>query len=197
MLGNAAVAVGLALLALAVGCVCRSPVVRHAAWVIVLLKLVTPPLVIVPLPVLPESWGSPSGGNPNIEIRASKQSEPNPKTETRNEVQPPGGPDFGFRISYFEFSLAVWLVGAIGWFAWQGRRIVRFRRRVASAEDAPVEVAAAASRLATALGIAHPPQVKVASGIGSPMLWGSVRGTVVLFPRELLARLAPEARDTL
>src|SRR5438093_5445555 len=29
------------------------------------------------------------------------------------------------------------------------------------------------------------------------MLWGSVRGTVVLFPRELLARLAPEARDTL
>src|SRR5438552_12930414 len=59
MLGNAAVAAGLALLALAVGYACRSPVVRHAAWVLVLLKLVTPPLFSVPLPVLPASWGTP------------------------------------------------------------------------------------------------------------------------------------------
>src|SRR5438477_11743546 len=57
MLGNAAVAVGLALLALAVGYAVRSPAVRHAAWVLVLLKFVTPPLFTLPLPVLPASWG--------------------------------------------------------------------------------------------------------------------------------------------
>jgi hypothetical protein len=91
----------------------------------------------------------------------------------------------------------VWAAGAAGWFLWQGRRIVRFRRRVARAEDAGPEVAAATRRIAAALGVARPPAVRAAAGIGSPMLWGWGRGTVILFPRALLARLAPEARDTL
>jgi beta-lactamase regulating signal transducer with metallopeptidase domain len=164
MLGNAAVAAVLALLALAVGCACRSPAVRHVAWVVVLLKLVTPPLFSVPLPVLPASWGAPL-------------------------AEPPS--------SAAPWWLAVWIAGAAGWFAWQGRRIVRFRRRVARAEDAGPEVAAAARRIASELGLACVPAVKVATGIGSPMLWAWGRGAVVLFPRELLARLAPEARDTL
>jgi hypothetical protein len=59
MLGNAAVAALLALLALAAGCVCRSPGVRHFLWVLVLLKLVTPPLFHIPLAVLPASWEAP------------------------------------------------------------------------------------------------------------------------------------------
>src|SRR5206468_3282122 len=59
MLGNAAVAAGLALLALAAGYFCRCPALRHAAWLVVLLKLVTPPLFPLSLPVLPASWNAP------------------------------------------------------------------------------------------------------------------------------------------
>jgi beta-lactamase regulating signal transducer with metallopeptidase domain len=164
MLGNAAVAAVLALLALAVGCACRSPAVRHVAWVVVLLKLVTPPLFSVSLPVLPASWGALPAELPSTAV---------------------------------DWALAVWVAGAAGWFIWQGRRIVRFRRRVVRAEDAVPEVVAAARHIASELGIACPPTVKAATGIASPMLWGWGRGAVVLFPRELLARLAPEARDTL
>jgi beta-lactamase regulating signal transducer with metallopeptidase domain len=164
MLGNAAVAAVLALLALAVGCTCRSPALRHVAWVVVLLKLLTPPLVSVPLPVLPASWGT-------LAIEPTSPAA--------------------------RWALAVWVAGAAGWFVWQGRRIVRFRRRVVRAEDAGPQVAAAARRIASDLGIVCPPAVKAATGIASPMLWGWGRGAVVLFPRELLARLAPEARDTL
>jgi beta-lactamase regulating signal transducer with metallopeptidase domain len=164
MLGNAAVAAVFALLALAVGYACRSPAVRHVAWVLVLLKLVTPPLFTVPLPVLPASWDVPPAE--------------------------PASPAV-------HWALAVWAVGAAGWFIWQGRRIVRFRRRVARAEDAGPEVTAAARRIASELGLACVPAVKAATGIGSPMLWAWGRCAVVLFPRGLLARLAPEARDTL
>jgi beta-lactamase regulating signal transducer with metallopeptidase domain len=196
MLGNAAVAAVLAVLALVVGCTCRSPALRHLAWVLVLLKLVTPPLFRVPLPVLPASWSAeefPTESAHGLRgwINTARiylgEEKADPSTQA---VDGPRGELFGILIG---LSFA----GAVAWFVWQGRRIVRFRRRVARAEDAGPEVVAAMSRIAAALGIALPPTVLAATGIGSPMLWGWGRRTVILFPRELLARLAPEARDSL
>jgi hypothetical protein len=50
-LANAVMAAVLAVLAAAVGRVWRKPALRHALWLLVLLKLVTPPLL--PVPILP------------------------------------------------------------------------------------------------------------------------------------------------
>src|SRR5436309_7028514 len=156
MLGNAAAAAVLAVLAAALSYFVRAPAVRHAAWVLVLLKLVTPPLVGLPLPVLPASWA------PQPEAR---------EAGVKGGVTPPllvtcppavaaaSGP------SLTDGLWLAWLAGALGWFAWQGRRIVRFRRRVRAAEDAPAEVRAAATRIARALGIGRPPAVRLAPGI--------------------------------
>jgi beta-lactamase regulating signal transducer with metallopeptidase domain len=201
MLGNAAVAAVLALLTLAAGRVCRSAAVRHLLWLLVLLKLVTPPLLPVPLAVLPASWQAPPAQQPPPLVGGVWQPLPSP---ANSPIAP--APDVERGPTWWErcqaagaeqAALAVWVAGAAGWFLWQGRRIVRFRRRVARAEDVGPEVAAAVRRLARALGIARPPAVKAASGIGSPMLWGWGRGTLILLPRELLARLSLEARDTL
>src|SRR5438874_7104732 len=60
MLSNAAAAAVLAVFAAALEYFVRAPAVRHAAWLLVTLKLVTPPLVSLPLPVLPASWALPS-----------------------------------------------------------------------------------------------------------------------------------------
>src|SRR5262249_24754367 len=49
-LANALLAGSLALLALVVGRVSRRPALVHSLWVLVLLKLVTPPLVSLPVP---------------------------------------------------------------------------------------------------------------------------------------------------
>jgi beta-lactamase regulating signal transducer with metallopeptidase domain len=200
LLGNAAVAAVLALLALAVGRVCRSAAVRHVAWLLVLLKLVTPPVFLVSLPVLPASWDT-SPADPELFSGPVLQSLPvapgTPNAPCHGAVRVPAWWEFDWVTWAAHGAVAVWVVGAAGWLLWQGRRVVRFRRRVARAEDACPEVAAAARRIASALGIASPPAVKSATGIGSPMLWGWGRSTVILFPRELLARLNPEARDTL
>ena len=195
MLGNATIAAVLALLALAVGCVCRSPAVRHLAWLLVLLKLITPPLLPVPLHVLPatkDELGITHDENDTASIRPFSL------------ILRPLDSSFLLHPSSLRSVLpssslltAVWIFGATGWFVWQGRRIVRFRRRLVRADDAGPEVVVSAHRLAASLGIACPPAIKAVTGIGSPMLWGWGRGAVVLFPRELLARLAPEARDTL
>ena len=197
MMGNAAAAAGLALLALAVGRAVRAPALRHAAWVLVLLKLVTPPLVTLPLPVLPASWvadpAEPSPSSAGVLVSAA----PARCGDRAVAGGVPAGSRGQWSVGVADLALAAWGFGAAGWFAFQGARIVRFRRRVEAAELAPPEVAAAAARLAAALGIAHAPDVKLATGIASPMLWSWGRGAVVLFPRELLPRLSPEARDTL
>lgn len=49
-LSNALVATLLALVAVCVGRFCRRPALTHSLWLLVLLKLITPPLVSVPLP---------------------------------------------------------------------------------------------------------------------------------------------------
>jgi bla regulator protein blaR1 len=200
LLGNAAVAAVLALLALAAGRVCRSATVRHLLWVLVLLKLVTPPLFRVPLAVLPASWAVPPAEHSPL-VGCVLQSVPSaPSLSEPPSKAVPRGPSWWKRIrvpGVQQWALIGWIAGAAGWFLWQGRRIVRFRRRVARAAEAEPEIAAAASRIARALGIVRAPMVKAASGIGSPMLWGWGKSTVILFPRELLERLSPEARDTL
>jgi beta-lactamase regulating signal transducer with metallopeptidase domain len=200
MLGNAAVAALLALLALAVGYFVRSPAVRHLLWVLVLLKLVTPPLFRLPLAVLPASWEAPPAESPPLVGCVCK---PLPTSSMANSFPTPDAeraPAWWVRLRMIgadQWALIVWIVASTTWFVWQGRRIIRFRRRVARAQDADPEIALATLRIGKALGVGRPPPVKLASGIGSPMLWGWGRGTVLLFPRELLARLAPEARDTL
>src|SRR5688572_1963973 len=52
-LANAACAAALAVLALAAGRVCCRPAVRHGLWLLVLVKLITPPLLPLPVRVLP------------------------------------------------------------------------------------------------------------------------------------------------
>jgi beta-lactamase regulating signal transducer with metallopeptidase domain len=71
-LSNAVMATGLALLALVISSLWRRPAVTHCLWVLVLLKLVTPPLVLVPLPWL------------NEEDRVSTAREPEVKSPAPN-----------------------------------------------------------------------------------------------------------------
>ena len=51
-LSNAVVAALLALAAAAVSALCRRPALAHRLWLLVLLKLVTPPVLPVPLPAV-------------------------------------------------------------------------------------------------------------------------------------------------
>src|SRR5438128_1279081 len=49
-LSNVLVAAVLALVAVIVGRVARRPALTHALWLLVLVKLITPPLLLVPVP---------------------------------------------------------------------------------------------------------------------------------------------------
>ena len=50
ILSNVLVAAMLALVAAGLGRLCRRPALMHALWLLVLIKLITPPLVTLPMP---------------------------------------------------------------------------------------------------------------------------------------------------
>src|SRR5262245_16668711 len=117
MLGNAAVAVGLALLALAVGYAFRSPAVRHAAWVLVLLKLVTPPLFGIPLTVLPASWGAQPAEPTTTPVFQFAPSAIDPTRSPNSPAVPvPAWWDRYWPAGVVDWALAAWVAGALGWF---------------------------------------------------------------------------------
>ncbi|MBN9117558.1 MAG: hypothetical protein J0I06_00015, partial [Planctomycetes bacterium] len=121
MLSNAAVAALLALAALAVGRFCRSPRVRHAVWLVVLLKLVTPPLFDVPLAVLPASWEAEPAGPPAVRVFVSPPAATASRAPVDAAVSAPAACDRYRPRGAFEWLVAVWAAGAVGWFVWQGR----------------------------------------------------------------------------
>jgi len=69
-LSNAVVALVMAMVVVTVACVWRRPAVLHALWLLVLVKLVTPPLVWVrvPWPIIPEA--------PAVAVTATAESAP-------------------------------------------------------------------------------------------------------------------------
>lgn len=90
LVSNLAVASGLALAAAAVSRWGRRPALAHALWLLVLLKMVTPPVVTVRLPVLERS-AQESAAAPIVE----RQTEREPQPDIVDRKGEPGAPDEG------------------------------------------------------------------------------------------------------
>jgi beta-lactamase regulating signal transducer with metallopeptidase domain len=218
-LSNAAVSAGLALLAVAMSRVLRRPALAHALWVLVLLKLITPPLHIIPI-----EW--PAMASESTEIAASE-------SPARDEIQPvdlaapevpneaaeemfiladdvpvgdlPAGPEqepesappslTGF--SWPALILAVWATGSIGWLGLATVRLARFQRLLRHGRPATAAVQAQARDLASRLGLTSCPGIWMVPGRVSPMLWALVGKPRLLLPAELWRALPEEQRATL
>src|SRR4051812_5877646 len=66
-LSNSACALVLAVIAAVAGLLCRRPAVVHVLWLLVLIKLLTPPLVHIPLP-----WPS-AGATPPVVAEVAQE----------------------------------------------------------------------------------------------------------------------------
>jgi beta-lactamase regulating signal transducer with metallopeptidase domain len=216
-LGNAVAAGLLAVLAASAGVLARGrPAVRHGLWLLVLLKLVTPPLWTVPVawigaPAAPAPAPAPQpqealprlsdleldaieeGLEPGFDvvtqIDASAVAEPAPVAEPPGLVLPLWRP----------WLLAVWGAGSLLAFAVAARRIERFRRLVCLAAPAPAplvkQVEVLARRLG--LGLGQCPRIGLVPAALSPMLWAVGCRPHLIVPRALWERLGAGQRDTL
>ena len=169
-------------LAAAVALTCRygriGPVARHALWVLVLVKFITPPIVEWP-------WAAPDPfslaaidsraietPDASIEISAplkddatvSDSARPVVVSDQSGTASAPAAP------SVLPWLLRLWVAGSLVILAVEGVRLVRVRRRVRSM-PAEHPIARRVQALATQLEL-RPVPVDLVSGISSPVVWG-------------------------
>jgi bla regulator protein blaR1 len=208
-LGNAVAAAALALVAAAVARLSRRPALAHALWLLVLLKLVTPPLL--PLPV---SW-SPAADRPKAALEttavtneSAEQEEgaalPPETPDTTADVAAPAeepasleAPAVPAAVPWVDFLLLAWAAGTLLWFAWAGLHVRRFRRLLRHARRGSEGLQAEADALARRLGLKQSPSVWLVPGAVSPMVWAVGQTPCVLFPSGLLDRLEDRERASL
>ena len=167
------------LLALAAGFVqwrLRRHAVARVLWLLALVKLVTPPLVSVPLFELPGMMACTLGACA-CERHAPAQSL--------------------VRDTLPWILLAVWAAGAgvTGWTAW--RRWSHFRRLIAHARPAPPEWQSLAARLAADLSMRRPPEILALPGRLPPLVVPGRPRPCLLLPLDLMERLNASQRSAL
>ncbi|MDX9973421.1 MAG: M56 family metallopeptidase [FCB group bacterium] len=155
-LGAAVLAGGAALLSQAAR---LSPPARHALWLVVLVKLLAPPLPLWQCP-----WETP------VAAAAST-----------GAVGPAAS------VSIMTLLAALWVAGAAAMALFQGARLLGLYIRLRRAREAPAYLRDEAAGLAGQLGV-RLPRMAVSSGAGSPLLIGGFRPRLLL-PEALLDRL--------
>jgi beta-lactamase regulating signal transducer with metallopeptidase domain len=189
-----------------VAVICRAgrvgPVARHALWVLVLVKFVTPPLVVWPW-AAPDPFGIAAVGSGARDSVAPIPPIPEDAAPVAMDVRAAGtGVLSGARsltrtddasraasslaASAWPWFLGIWVAGSLLLLSIEGVRLVRLARRMRAARDAPPADPALVTRIASLsarLGIRPVPVVLVA-GLSSPAVWGFGRPRL-LWPADL------------
>ena len=215
-LNNALAATALGIVAALAGYVLRRPPLTRALWVLVLLKLLTPPLwhVQVPRPVVTKAAHSapipPAVRNATQEIRLPADDSPvdpqilsalpagEPPDVPRVISTQPTPPTIWRQAigSWPSVVTTVWLIGSAVHLLLLTISIGRIRQLARSATPADDQTRQRARQLAGRLGLRHLPDVRFVQGPLSPMVCAIGVRPRLLLPRDLWERLDDRQRDT-
>jgi beta-lactamase regulating signal transducer with metallopeptidase domain/tetratricopeptide (TPR) repeat protein len=206
-------AVGVSLL----GRAWKNPLYLHLLWVLVLLKLVTPPLVAVPIPLRAmQPWAASEAQAVNARdarrLPAAAFQPDAPSTTPRQSnkhlsdgwaIAESSGPD---HVAPLAGQQGIPWLSVLGWMWGAGSvlcavgyayRILRFRRLFHSSEAPSTAVLNTAEAIAGRLGLRWFPEIRMLSVCVSPLVW-SLGGTPRVFlPAALFERLDAAAQEAI
>ena len=195
-LSNACLACLLAILATIVSARFKQPQVAHILWLLVMVKLITPPLIAVPIsfPGMQAQVSYTPSAEPTATMpaAATRSSIVAAVGETTFVADPPA-PKAAAGELMMVWLARLWLFGTCGIVGWSLIRVRRFDRLLKqNLQAAPPHVQQVARRLSRQLGLKHSPSLSVTTAQISPMVWW-IGGTVrVVLPQSLLKQLQPE-----
>ncbi len=177
-LSNACFSLVLAIVAMAVGAKARRPHLAYLLWLLVFIKLLTPPLLKIPVVTIPGQ------GETAVAI-SDPQPGSAPAGDLRFTVHEETDASVSARIGALalrhgkEWFPPIWLLGSVVVLVWSMVRVSRFGRLLAAeSEVAPQQLQTAAVKLARRLGLNTIPTIYTTSTRLSPLVWwvgGNVR----------------------
>lgn len=212
----AALALGVALL----GRVWKNPAAMHLLWLLVLLKLVTPPILTVPI-----GWLARPTVVASVEPRKTEfipfqaaatppqhvvekvatvepsAGQPAARSETapleNSPIEPASPAAEPWNVPWQTVLGCTWAAGIALFASWQAWRIVRFRQLLQAAQPASSDVHQMAGQIAKRLGLHRVPEIRMLPLRMSPLVW-CIGGTPrVYLPVELFERLDADAQATI
>ncbi|HZN34030.1 MAG TPA: M56 family metallopeptidase [Pirellulaceae bacterium] len=226
-LTNALVAVLLAGTAYGLGRWLKRPALTHVLWVLVLIKLLTPPVFPVPIgwridpaifgelaPVaavepmsVAENCPAPSGVGVACEAPAAGPApiaaasiapvKAAPARRLVSAAPPAWLAILAAPANWLRAAVAVWFIGSAAIALLFLWRTRRFQQYLRLAARNDAELDARLSELARSARLDSRPHIVTVESAISPMLFGLGRSAVLIFPAALNRQLAPAARDTL
>jgi beta-lactamase regulating signal transducer with metallopeptidase domain len=201
-------AAAIALLALTAMLLLRRPALTHVLWLLVLLKLLMPPVYSIPVRL-------PSASHQNVPqaVRTSESISADEEQSGRilgDSSRELGGASsdgpiqprrtFWQRLEEFDFAralLSTWICGFIFCASVVAIRMRRFHRILSFADSAPPHVVDRVASLSRRLGIRRPPATLFIPAPVSPMLLGGIGRPRLLIPKRLWEQLDNRQRDAL
>jgi TonB family protein len=180
-LSNALIAAALAVVAAAIARVTKHPALWYALWLVVLLRLLAPPVFAVNLPIPDFGRAASAPGTPIVAVSGGATSLADP----------------GFSIDPLGVIAVIWAAGAMAVIGFAIAQSVQLRQILVASEPASPAVADRVADLSRKLGLRRaPPTVQVEDRV-PPMLWAFLASVRLILPSELLARLDADQTDTL
>jgi len=224
LLSNALVATVLAFVLVLVGALWRHPRLLHMLWVIVLVKLVTPPIVTVPIPLVLETAAETQAFSPYPTRVDSAPPDEMPAFgheeiayadaptdgEFATDAAPSAAPSATSQLAG-SFDAMVTHIRAVSWRAWLAllwlggsviclavtvSRVVAFRRLLRKSRPAEKPVLQQVHRLSCLLGLKTRPRIVMLPGRISPVVWHMSRRVTIVLPEQLFGRLDDESQQT-
>lgn len=201
-LHNTVAALALALFVYGLTRLWRNPPAAHALWLLVLIRLVAPPILPIDgsaFLLFHSTKGRASISDDAQEAEAKQPARlagfgarsPSPATDrAATNVE---NRDYADRIRLLydrglPVLMAVWLSGSLACAAVVAVRIVRFERRLRGALPAPERLQQLTVEIAAKLGVSRAPEVRCVESVDVPLLWCTGRRPAVVLPARLLSQ---------
>lgn len=189
ILNNICISLVLAIMAAIAGITFKRPSITYLLWLLVFVKLLTPPFMAIP--VIPVSWMDNTISQVDLNNTNEQPAMPSVRVSENEDNASVSTKNKSVRLIQGKQGLFLaWISGSMIVFLWSLLRVYRFNRLLGKeSETAPPEIQLLAEEIASCLGLKTVPTIHATSAHMSPMVWWFGGKVWVVIPTALIEQM--------